>query len=163
MRILYQNDEMLDGETYKLLKNLQIDFAKQQMIHTVSSQLSASALVPSEYQMIEEAISPPLDDDTVEPLKYLDGVSFTDKVQALQNDYFTLYMDSFKATHELTTNKPTIVKYTPGSMMPIYERIPTGDVTYYDYQDLQKKKDDDIKQILQGIDEGIVLEKNDRM
>ena len=172
VKIMYQDDTMDHEEAFKIVKDAQINFVKHLMIQTVSDNLSASVNDISEYQMIEGIIDGVESSEDLGTLDDWEMISYTDKIQAIQNDYFTLYADSFNyaptgdAVGSHADDRPwlidhgalTKINFDLGSM-PTFVRTPTQDTTFFDYLTLQQTYSDDIETILQGIDDGIVLEK----
>jgi hypothetical protein len=169
MRIIYQNESITEKEAYSILKNKQIEFVKHLMIQTVSNNLSASVTNVSEYQMAKEALNPANDGE--DAYMELQKVSYVDKIQALQNDYFTLWANSFDAAGGVPGDGSpmTGIKWAhavigsgikPSSLPTISRKFNNKYfIEYYDYEALKKQATGWLPQLLQGIDDGIVLEK----
>jgi len=171
MRIIYQDESMTEKEAYQILKNKQIEFVKYLMIQTVSNNLSASVTNVSEYQMLKDALNPAL--EGTDAYMELEKVSYVDKVQALQNDYLTLWANSYDAaggdsevgspmTEIKWATDPDFVGVNPSSLPTISRTFNAHDeawLEYYDYESLKKEKTTVLNDILQGINDGIVLEK----
>lgn len=160
MRILYQKEDMTPQESYDILRETQVNFAKQQLIHTVSSQLSSSANKPSEYQLVESALNPQ-NNANQDPYLAIKTLSYSDRIQALQNDYLTLFLDTFDYKHDEGLNRPTqvIIPDDATNRAPTFVRTPTRELKFYNYNNLELEESSNLGTILQGIDNGIALEK----
>ena len=163
MKILYQ-DETLDSKTsFNLIKDSQVGFVKQQMIHTIAeTDLSASANVLTEYQMVELALDGKSNDEK-EPYSVFTEVSHVDQLQSLQNDYLSLYLHADSAVDDTATTSINWFKDAdaPESILPFpqIQRNITKPLNFFDFNTLELKKSAIMGEVLQGIDDGIALER----
>lgn len=158
MKVLYQDNTIEHQEAFKRLISVQVNFAKQQMKNTISGSnpnLAGSITKPSEYQLIESALKPK--DGNNDPYQSYENINMLDKVQALQNDYFTFFND----TYNTPGTDPTSVEFSKDEpLIPLYVRKSQNTpINYFDHKTLHLTSSTSLKDVLQKNDEGIVFEK----
>lgn len=165
MRIIYQESEMNDVEAFRRLIATQFNFVKSQLnnafgdIYAIYPEISGG---PTEYQIVQDTLAPKDgNDDPYDPYESLKALNIKDKIEALQNDYFTLYMDSYNHPSPVQNiGRSTGVFFTgdPYPRFPIFRRE-ARHVEYMDFGELSNEASFDIREVLQNNNDGIVLEK----
>ena len=164
MRILYQDPELNDVDAFRRLIATQFNFVKSQLYNAFTEAYpefpeKISQIKPTEYQIIQDALTPK--NNNIDPYESLKTLNTKDKVEALQNDYFTLYLNSYNnasAMQDIGATTSVLLTNNPYPRFPIFQRE-ARDVEYMDFGELSKVTSFDIKEVLQGNDDGIVLEK----
>ena len=172
IRIMYQDKSISNQQAYNIIKDGQVNFVKSMMIDTVSDDLADKALNQvSEYQLLSDVLNPEwaaAEGEGEDPKKYIESLEtmdWIDKLQLLQNDNLTLYMNGIQFYDDPTLNSPTAVGFTfpmgddMSSHLPTFYRSANQEIEYYDYELLQMSTSADLQTVTQGIENGIVLER----
>ena len=161
MRIIYQDDNLNDEEAFRRVIQTQFDYVKQLLheaifpILAVPGEDGSPEMPPiSEYQIIQGTMAP--GDTNVD--KNLQSIGIKDQIESLQNDYFTFYMNSYQNADDKQLSAPLTKVDFVNSGVPRFNRIPRA-LNYMDYKTLKTVSSFDIEEILQGNNDGIVLEK----
>jgi len=161
MRIIYQKDSLTDQESFDIIKNAQINFVKQQLKYVVSKEFATTFTETTEYQLLESVLNPE-DEDNIDPFLSLSEMSYVDRIQALQNDQLTLYLDSFKYSANESINAPTRVIHSDDAgtlSAPVIFRETRRETEYFDFTSLELNKSADIGLVLQANPNGIGMER----